>query len=184
MAKVVAEFKKVSLEQFTKDIKKLIVDGVISEKLLERKDKEELYTIEELYNDLVLPTRKTKASAGHDFIAPFDIEIQPGQTIVVPSGIRAVFSETDYFLALYPRSGQGFKFRLRLNNTVGIIDADYAESDNEGHIMVKLSNEGDKLFKCEKGQAFCQGLFQEYFIALGNEDPELIRNGGFGSTDK
>jgi len=50
--------------------------------------------------------------------------------------------------------------------------------------MVKLSNEGDSLFRCDKGQAFCQGVFQEYFIALGNEDPEQTRNGGFGSTDK
>lgn len=175
MVKVVARFEKVTFDQFTNDINKLIKDAQLSEHI----GKEDL---NEMYESIVLPHRKTKGSAGHDFIAPFDIILQPGQTIVIPTGIRCII-DNGYVLDLLPRSGQGFNYRLRLNNTVGVIDEDYYFSDNEGHIMVKLSNEGDKLFKCSKGKAFCQGLFHEYFIAEDNEDPENKRNGGMGSTD-
>lgn len=174
MAKVVARFEKVSFNQFIDDINKQIGNGELGEWV----GKEDL---NEMYESIVLPYRKTRGSAGHDFIAPFDITIQPGQTIVIPTGIRC-FIEPDCVLCLAPRSGQGFNYRLRLNNTLGYIDSDYYFADNEGHIMVKLSNEGNKIFKCEKGKAFCQGLFHEYFIAEGNEDPETTRKGGFGST--
>ena len=176
MAKVIARFEKVTFEQFIKDINKQIEN----EELTEFVGKQDL---NEMYKAIVLPYRKTKGSAGHDFIAPFDIVLQPGQTIVIPTGIRC-FIEPDYVLCLAPRSGQGFNYRLRFNNTLGYIDSDYYYSDNEGHIMAKLSNEGNKIFKCEKGKAFCQGLFHEYFIAEGNEEPEATRNGGIGSTDK
>ena len=176
MAKVVATFNKVNFEQFVKDINNQIKNKNLSESIGN-------LDLDEMYDSIVLPHRKTRDSAGHDFIAPFDITLQPGQTIVIPTGIRCRMN-LDYVLYLYPRSGQGFNYRLRLNNTVGVIDRDYFFSDNEGHIMVKLSNEGDKLFKCEKGKAFCQGVFHEYFIAEGNENPEVLRNGGMGSTDK
>lgn len=174
MAKVIARFEKVSFNQFINDINEQIKKGELTE-LIGKED------LNEMYESIVLPYRKTKGSAGHDFIAPFDITIQPGQTIVIPTGIRCVIDE-GYFLGLLPRSGQGFKYRLRLNNTKGVIDEDYYFSDNEGHIMIKLSNEGNKIFKCEKGNAFCQGIFYEYFIAEGNEFPEDTRNGGIGST--
>ena len=176
MAKVVSRFEKVSFDQFINDINEQIKEWELTE-LIGKED------LNEMYESIVLPYRKTRGSAGHDFIAPFDIVIQPGQTIVIPTGIRCII-DTGYVLDLFPRSGQGFNYRLRLNNTVGIIDEDYYFSDNEGHIMVKLSNEGNKIFKCKKGKAFCQGIFHEYFVAEGNEDPELTRNGGIGSTDK
>ena len=134
-----------------------------------------------IYDNIKIPTRKTKGSAGHDFFAPFDITLHPGDTITIPTGIRCCIDE-DYVLDLYPRSGQGFIYRLRLNNTVAIIDEDYYYSKNQGHIKVKLSNEGNKLFNCESGIGFTQGIFHEYFIAEGNEDPEAIRDGGLGST--
>ena len=88
-------------------------------------------------------------------------------------------------LKCYPRSGLGFKFRLQLNNTVGIIDSDYFYSDNEGHIFVKLtnaSNEG-KIVNVNEGVAFMQGIFVEYGITY-DDDVEETRNGGFGSTTK
>lgn len=176
MSKVVARFEKVSFEQFSKDIKLRVEQGELSEAVLNS-------DLKELYDNIVLPHRKTKGSAGHDFILPFDITLSPGQTIVIPTGIRCIMDE-GYVLEIYPRSGQGFNYRLRFNNTVSIIDEDYYFSDNEGHIMTKLSNEGNKLFKCEKGTAFGQGIFKEYFVAEGNENPETIRNGGIGSTDK
>jgi dUTP pyrophosphatase len=134
------------------------------------------------YNDIVLPKRATKSSAGYDFFAPIDINLAPSQTIKIATGIR-VKIEDGWFLAIYPRSGLGFKYRLRLDNTVGIIDADYFNADNEGHIFIKLTNCGDKPLSVAKGQGFAQGIFTEFGITLDDDACE-IRTGGFGSTDK
>ncbi|MFI3252297.1 MAG: deoxyuridine 5'-triphosphate nucleotidohydrolase [bacterium] len=140
--------------------------------------------VEDMYNELKKPSRATTGSAGYDFFAPFDIKLKPGETIKIPTGIRVRIDE-NYVLKLYPRSGLGFKFRLQLNNTVGIIDSDYYNSDNEGHIFAKItndSNEGLNL-SIKKGTGFMQGLFLEYGITTDDEVTEL-RNGGFGSTTK
>ena len=84
---------------------------------------------------------------------------------------------------LYPRSGLGFKYRLQLNNTVGIIDSDYFHSDNEGHIFAKITNDSNegKTLSLEKGAGFMQGIFVEYGITV-DDDVTASRNGGFGST--
>ena len=135
-----------------------------------------------MYEMLQLPKRATRGSAGYDFFAPFTFTLKPGETIKIPTGIR-VKMEEDWVLQLFPRSGLGFKYRLQLNNTVGIIDSDYYYSDNEGHIFAKItndSNEGKEL-KVEKGSGFMQGIFLQYGITL-DDDCEGIRNGGFGST--
>lgn len=92
--------------------------------------------IKEMYEALKLPKRATKGSAGYDFFAPFTFKLTPGETIKIPTGIRAEMQE-DWVLQIYPRSGLGFKYRLQMNNTVGIIDSDYFFSDNEGHIFMK-----------------------------------------------
>ena len=141
-------------------------------------------SIKLMYDDLKLPKRATKGSAGYDFYAPFDINLNPGETIKIPTGIR-VYMEENYVLKLYPRSGLGFKYRLQLNNTVGIIDSDYYYSDNEGHIFAKITNDSNegKVLKVEKGQGFMQGIFVEYGITF-DDDVQSIRNGGFGSTTK
>ena len=91
--------------------------------------------------------------------------------------------EGDWVLKLYPRSGLGFKFRLQLNNTVGIIDSDYYYSDNEGHIFAKITNDSkeNKEIVLKTGDGFMQGIFLEYGITVDDE-AEGIRNGGFGST--
>ena len=88
-------------------------------------------------------------------------------------------------LKCYPRSGLGFKFRLQLNNTVGIIDSDYYDSDNEGHIFAKLTNDSNegKTVEVRTGDGFMQGIFVEYGITL-DDDVTDVRNGGFGSTTK
>ena len=52
--------------------------------------------------------------------------------------------QPEWVLKCYPRSGLGFKYRLQLNNTVGIIDSDYFYSDNEGHIFAKLTNDSNE----------------------------------------
>lgn len=96
--------------------------------------------IKEMYENLKLPRRATKGSAGYDFFAPFAFTLAPGETIKIPTGIRAEMKE-DWVLQIYPRSGLGFKYRLQMNNTVGIIDSDYFFSDNEGHIFMKITND-------------------------------------------
>lgn len=136
------------------------------------------------YNGIKLPARATRGSAGYDFFAPFDITLAPGETVKVPTGIR-VYIEENYVLKLYPRSGLGFKYRLQLNNTVGIIDSDYYYSDNEGHIFAKITNDSNegKTLEIKTGQGFMQGIFVEYGITF-EDDVQSIRNGGFGSTTK
>jgi dUTP pyrophosphatase len=166
--KRIARFEKVSFEQFLSGF-----DGEFS-----------LEEIKEMYENLQLPRRATKGSAGYDFFAPFDITLKPGQTIKVPTGIRA-YMEDMWVLKLYPRSGLGFKFRLQLNNTVGIIDSDYYYSSNEGHIFAKITNDSNegKTVSIKKFTGFIQGIFLEYGITYDDEVEE-IRDGGFGSTTK
>ena len=166
--KRIARFEKVSFEQFLSGF-----DGEFS-----------LEEIKEMYENLQLPRRATKGSAGYDFFAPFDITLKPGQTIKVPTGIRA-YMEDMWVLKLYPRSGLGFKFRLQLNNTVGIIDSDYYYSSNEGHIFAKITNDTneERVVSIKKNTGFIQGIFLEYGITYDDEVSE-IRDGGFGSTTK
>ena len=134
------------------------------------------------YNSIMLPKRATSGSAGYDFFAPYDFTLQPNETIKVATGIRVKIDE-GWVLKIYPRSSLGFKYRLRLDNTVGIIDSDYFFADNEGHIFIKITNLGDKPLTVEKGKAFAQGVFVEYGITI-DDDATSLRTGGFGSTDK
>ena len=166
-AKRIARFEIVSFEQFKSGF--------------DNKTDEEIKLI---YDSLKLPKRATKGSAGYDFFAPFKISLKPGETIKVPTGIRS-YMEENWVLKLYPRSGLGFKYRLQLNNTVGIIDSDYYYSDNEGHIFAKITNDSNenKTLEIEAGQGFMQGIFVEYGITF-DDDSTSIRNGGFGSTTK
>ena len=133
------------------------------------------------YQDIKLPRRATSKSAGYDFFAPTALTVAPGETVTVATGIRALMPD-NWCLLIFPRSGLGFKYRLRLNNTVGVIDADYADSDNEGHIFIRMTNESDKLLEIPQGSAFAQGIFTQYLLT---EDDDTIetRNGGLGSTD-
>ncbi len=133
------------------------------------------------YDEISLPKRATIGSAGYDFFAPFDISLAPNQTIKVPTGIRVKIDQ-GWVLKIYPRSSLGFKYKLGLDNTVGIIDSDYFNADNEGHIFIKMTN-GDKPLLIEKGKAFAQGIFVEYGITVDDEC-ENLRVGGIGSTDK
>lgn len=158
----IARFEKVSLDRFILDS-----NGVA--------------TATE-YATVMLPKRATKGSAGYDFYSPIDFTLNPGETIKIATGIRA-YMEEGWVLKIYPRSGLGFKYRLGLNNTVGIIDQDYYFSDNEGHIQIKMtnaSNEGKSL-SIKAGEAFAQGIFLEYGLTY-DDDATEERNGGFGST--
>jgi dUTP pyrophosphatase len=134
------------------------------------------------YFDIILPRRATSGSAGYDFFAPEEFSLLPGETIKIPTGIR-VRIDDGWVLKIYPRSSLGFKYRLTLNNTVGIIDSDYYFAENEGHIFIKMTNCGDKALTVEKGKAFAQGIFIEYGITV-DDQASSVRTGGFGSTDK
>ncbi len=131
-----------------------------------------------------LPKRATSGSAGYDFYAVKDVTLAPGESVKMPTGIRVKIDE-GWVLKIYPRSGLGFKYRLQLNNTVGIIDSDYYFSDNEGHIFIKITNDSKdgKTISIKRGDAFAQGVFVEYGITV-DDDATEIRNGGFGSTSK
>lgn len=150
----IAMFEKVSREQFGLDV----------------------------YDELKLPRRATAGSAGYDFFAPYDIALDPGESAKIPTGIR-VKMEDGWVLMLFPRSGLGFKYRVQLDNTVGIIDKDYYDSDNEGHIFIKITNDSKdgKSVKISRGAAFAQGIFIPFGITI-DDDADGIRNGGFGST--
>ena len=127
-----------------------------------------------------LPKRATAGSAGYDFYSPFDFALSPKTSIRIPTGVR-VKMEEGWALKIYPRSGLGFKYRLMLDNTVGVIDSDYYYSDNEGHIQIKITNCSDKTLSVKAGEAFAQGVFVEYGITV-DDDAVAARNGGFGST--
>jgi dUTP pyrophosphatase len=156
--KKIAKFEKISLTEFCKS---LSADD---------------------YEKVILPKRATAGSAGYDFFAINDFTLNVGETIKIATGIR-VKIDCGWVLKIYPRSSLGFKYRLRLDNTVGIIDSDYYYADNEGHIFIKMTNLGDKPLTVEKGKAFAQGVFVEYGITVDDEC-DGVRTGGFGSTDK
>ena len=143
------------------------------------------WVLDVAYNDVIkLPKRATKGSAGYDFVSPYDYTLRPGETVLIPTGIRCKMDESQVLL-IVPRSGLGFKYRMQLNNTVGVIDSDYYYSDNEGHIMVKITNDSNegKTLEIKEGMAFCQGIFINY-ITTEDDDADGVRNGGFGSTTK
>lgn len=140
--------------------------------------------VKDIYKNIRLPRRATTGSAGYDFFSPISFTLQPGQSIKIPTGIR-VEMEQDWVLLLFPRSGLGFKYRLQMNNTVGVIDSDYFYSDNEGHIFAKITNDSneEKVLSIEAGDGFMQGIFLMYGITM-DDDVKEARNGGFGSTGR
>lgn len=165
----IARFEKVSLGQFQKDY----LDAFPGE------GKER---IQDIYEAIRLPRRATAGSAGYDYFSPAAFLLRPGETIKIPTGVRAYMQE-GWVLCNFPRSGQGFKYRLQLNNTVGIIDSDYYFSDNEGHIMAKLTNDSneERVLSVDAGEGFMQGIFFPFGITL-EDCADGVRNGGFGST--
>lgn len=168
----VATFFKVSCEQFTKDWKDTFGEVYSNEE------------IKEIYDNVKIPVRATKGSAGYDFFSPGHIILEPGKSIKIPTGIRCSIVG-DWFLSIFPRSGQGFKYGLRLANTTGIIDSDYLLSDNEGHIMIKFLNDSciNKTIDIAAGQGVAQGIFMPFGLTFDDDVIEM-RNGGFGSTTK
>lgn len=171
--KRIARFHKVSREQFILDW----MDCMEGEM-----DEEDKARAEQSYEQIRLPHRATSGSAGYDFFLPCSLTLAPGKEVKIPTGIR-VEMEEGWVLMLYPRSGLGFKYRLQMNNTVGIIDSDYFYSDNEGHILAKITNDSQegRALTIHAGTGFMQGIFLEYGITV-DDGAEAVRNGGLGST--
>ena len=113
------------------------------------------------------------------------ITLKPGETAKIPTGIR-VEMEENWVLKCYPRSGSRFKYRLQMNNTVGIIDSDYFYSEQpRANILANITNDTNenKTVEIPAGTGFMQGIFVEYGITV-DDQAEGVRNGGFGSTTK
>ena len=166
----IAKFEKVSFEQFKKDF-------------IENSDKDfKDAEIQEIYDSIKLPKRATTGSAGYDLFTPAGFSLKPNEMIKIVTGLR-VSIEEGWVLTVFPRSGLGFKYRLQLNNTIGVIDSDYYNAENEGHIMVKLTNDTKegKIVVLEQNTAFAQGIFLQFGITKDDETVQK-RVGGFGST--
>ncbi len=166
----IAAFEKVSFEQFEKDFSKNFP---------------QVNDVKSVYDSIKLPQRATAGSAGYDFYAPVELNLKKGESLLIPTGIRSKINN-GWVLKIYPRSGLGFKHRVQLDNTVGIIDADYYNSSNEGHIMIKLScdaHDDGHTVTVNAGDGFAQGIFLQFGITF-DDQASGVRNGGFGSTTK
>ena len=166
----IAKFEKVSFGRFMNDWHKSF--PFTSEERMKM-----------IYDEIPLPVRSTTGSAGYDFYIPDEINLYERANVVIPTGIRCKI-EDGWVLSVFPRSGQGFKYGIHLANTVGIIDADYYDADNEGHIQIKLVNDSalSRDINFQQHTAFCQGIFLPFGITVDDE-VEAKRHGGFGSTD-
>lgn len=156
------KFEIISINQFNKDFK----------------------DIDTKYEDIIIPKRSTKFSAGYDFYMPYDLTIKKNEIVLIPTGIKVMLN-SDEFLGIYIRSSLGFKYNLRMCNQVGVIDCDYYNNtSNEGHIFVKLKNEGDNDIILKKYDRYVQGIIQKYYIVDNEKEIEDIRVGGIGSSGR
>lgn len=151
------DFEKISFEQFKKDVNKN----------------------EKMYNKIKIPQRDSEATAGYDIYLLDDIEIKPNEILKVPTGLKCYF-EKDEVLLLVVRSSMGFKYNIRLCNQVGVIDADYYNNkDNEGHIWIKIQNEGKEKVKFRAGEAIVQGLFFKYLTTITDRTLNITRQSNY-----
>ncbi len=161
------KFEKVSEDQFIKDCLRLFP----------KMTKEEA---KKAYANIVLPVRGTANAAGYDIRTPVAFSISKRRRpITIPTGIR-IKMKPDQFLLIAPRSGLGFKTGVPLANTIGVIDSDYANSDNEGHIMIKFVPGFAKL-TAASGDRVVQGIILNY-CTVSNDTATGERTGGLGST--
>ena len=166
-----AEFYKVSFDQFKQSCKAIDLGGSV------RFDDDE--KLREIYDAIQLPRRATSGSAGYDFSVPFDCGFNAITPVLIPTGV-GVRLDRGTFLMCVPRSGLGFKYGMRLRNSVGIIDEDYSSADNEGHIMAKI--DCDVPFGLKAGDRFMQGIVVPYGTFRNDVPLSASRTGGFGST--
>lgn len=162
-------FEKVSYQQFHANKKNLMPDKQIVCD----------------YNTVKIPTRSTRYSAGYDFTCPYDLVFRPGETILVNTGIKCNFEGNDSFhLEIHLRSSMGIKRGFRLANGVGIIDADYYNNpDNEGDIIIAITNATNVMKQISFGERIAQGIFVIHGLVVG-DSADGERKGGVGSTGR
>lgn len=168
MERECAVFEKVSYIEFERAIKEVFPDTFSD------------VSIKDMYDNIKLPTRATKGSAGYDFYSPITFSLDNEDSVIhIPLGIRAKIDD-GWFLMIVPRSGIGFKYGTRMANTVGIIDSDYYYAENEGHINLKLCDSFRKL-KVNAGERVIQGIFVPFGLTY-DDTANAERVGGLGST--
>lgn len=131
--------------------------------------------------NISLPQRATKHSAGYDLATAIDAEIKPGEIRLIPTGLRAKIPTSEVLL-VFPRSSLAFKKGLMMSNGVGVVDADYYNAENEGHISIPLYNFTNKVVEIKKGERLAQAIFTNYYKTTNEEENDAVRLGGFGSS--
>jgi|TARA_Y100000294_G_scaffold94234_1_gene87703 dUTP pyrophosphatase len=132
-----------------------------------------------------LPTYSTDGSAGIDLRACVEsaVTIEPGETILVPSGLAIHIADPSLAAILLPRSGLGHKHGLVLGNLVGLIDSDY-----QGEVMISCWNRGNTDFTIEPGDRIAQMVFvpveQVGFDIVESFEASRREEGGFGHTGR
>ena len=162
-----SHFEKVTFEQWKADCG---IKGLPDQEL------------KEWYDAVRLPRQATASSAGCDFFMPFNLNFESGSTFRVATGIRWVTdgeNDRGKVLLIFPRSGLGFRYGIRLSNTVGVIDSDY-----KLEIQCKLVNDSDESIVLDAGDRYMQGVFVKFGIVENDEVVNGKRNGGMGSTGK
>jgi len=136
------------------------------------------------YDKITLPKRSTDASAGYDFFIPYEISLEPKESIVISTGIKSYMNNNEVLL-IFIRSSLGFKHGIRLKNQTGVIDSDYYNNENnEGHILIAIENTGNNYILIKQNDRVAQGVFINYLISENEEKPQNNRIGGIGSTKK
>ncbi len=135
-------------------------------------------------SEILVPQRASRHSAGYDLASIEDVEINPGEIKMIPTGLKVLIPDNES-LYIFPRSSLGIKKGLMMSNGVGVVDADYYNNaDNEGHVMIPLYNFSSKLVKVSKGERVAQGIFMNYQKTVDDDPSHSARLGGFGSSDK
>ena len=172
----VAKFSKVSFEQFCQDMEACGHTDYTTRQL------------RSIYDAIKLPTRATAGSAGYDICTPIgffltNLNANP-KGFTFPTGLRCEMNPS-YVMLIIPKSGLGFKHYSRLGNTIGCVDSDFWDSDNEGDIMVNIRSDipGHEPVHIDAGKAVCQALFLPYGVT-DDDTASGVRNGGFGSTGR
>ncbi|HAJ91170.1 MAG TPA: dUTP diphosphatase [Gammaproteobacteria bacterium] len=138
-----------------------------------------------LGNEFPLPHYATDGSAGMDMRACLDepLELAPGDTHLIPTGLAIHVADTGLAAVLLPRSGLGHKHGVVLGNLVGLIDSDY-----QGQVFVSCWNRGNKVFIVEPGERVAQMVIvpvvRAEFDIVEDFDTSERGAGGFGHTGR
>ena len=134
-------------------------------------------------NKATLPKRGTKYSAGYDFYTANEspIEIGAGETVTIPTGIKA-YMNSDEVLLIHVRSSVGIKRGLVLTNATGVIDSDYVNGANGGNIIIALYNNSGYTQTIQPKERIAQGIFMKY-LTTDDDKATGERKGGIGSTN-